>query len=195
VSDPTDPTSDPRREEIAELPRGDDAPRDGIGEDDHPIPHWFNLSFIATIVFAFLYVPYYHGHLGWSSAGQYAEEVRAAEALRAEGMADLPAANPYEGDAAAVAEGKQTFDTICMACHKPDGSGLVGPSLVDPYWKYGSSDAEQFETVAKGRPLGMPPWEAQLGVEKIWKVIAYVNSLPQSDEPGVGAPDYPPPAP
>jgi mono/diheme cytochrome c family protein len=70
----------------------------------------------------------------------------------------------------------------------------VGPSLVDPYWKYGHGDAELFETVSAGRPLGMPPWGAQLGDEKIWKVLAYLETLPRSDEPGVGAPDYAPPA-
>jgi cytochrome c oxidase cbb3-type subunit 3 len=79
---------------------------------------------------------------------------------------------------------------ICAACHKPDGSGLVGPSLVDPYWKYGSSDAELFETVAEGRPMGMPPWKSQLGSEKIWKVLAYMEMLPRSHVPGVGAPDH-----
>jgi cytochrome c oxidase cbb3-type subunit 3 len=87
------------------------------------------------------------------------------------------------------------FATICAVCHKPDGSGLVGPSLVDPYWKYGHDDAALFETVADGRPLGMPPWGAQLGDEKIWKVLAYLETLPRQEAPGVGAPDYVAPAP
>ena len=81
------------------------------------------------------------------------------------------------------------FVTTCAACHKPDGSGLVGPSLVDPYWKYGNTDDALYETIDKGRPAGMPPWGTQLGSEKIWKVLAYMETLPQSDEPGVGAPE------
>jgi mono/diheme cytochrome c family protein len=40
----------------------------------------------------------------------------------------------------------------------------------------------------------MPPWGPQLGADKIWKVLAYVETLPASDAPGVGAPDYVPPA-
>lgn len=178
--------------EIPELPDPEKSPRDGIGEEDNAIPLWFNASFLATIVFAVLYVAYYHLYLGWSAAEQYQQEVARAEALRAEAMASLPSENPYSGDPAALAEGRQTFETICSACHKPDGSGLVGPSLVDPYWKYGDSDEALFESVAQGRPLGMPPWEAQLGSEKIWKVLAYVESLPKSDEPGVGAPGVSP---
>jgi cytochrome c oxidase cbb3-type subunit 3 len=186
--------SDPKRDaselpaEIPELPRTDEALRDGIGEDDNEIPLWFNLGFLATILFAIGYVPYYHLYLGWSAREQYAAEVEVAQQRAAAAVASLPSENPYRRDAAALTDGKQTFTTICAACHKPDASGLVGPSLVDPYWKYGASDRELFETVAKGRPLGMPPWESQLGAEKIWKVLAYIESLPKSDQPGVGAP-------
>ena len=104
-------------------------------------------------------------------------------------------ADPSCQDGTAIAEGAEVFATICAACHKPDGTGLVGPSLVDPYWKYGQSDAELFETVSAGRPLGMPPWGPQLGDDKIWKVLAYLETLPRQSQPGVGAPDYvPPPA-
>jgi cytochrome c oxidase cbb3-type subunit III len=189
VSEPNEvPVDASRSDEIAELPLPDEALRDGIGEQDNKIPLWFNVCFLATIVFAIVYVPYYHLYLGWSAQGQYAAEVEAAQARATAATAGMPDRNPYKGNAAAIAEGQVTFTTICAACHRPDGSGLVGPSLVDPYWKYGSSDRERFESVSKGRPLGMPPWEAQLGTEKIWKVLAYVDTLPKSDQPGLGAP-------
>jgi cytochrome c oxidase cbb3-type subunit 3 len=173
--------------EIAELPRPAEHVRDGIGEEDNDIPAWWWWTFIASILFAAFYMPYYILS-GWSQEGQYAAQVQAAAVQAAAVRASLPTSNPFHGDAAAIAEGKQTFDTICAACHKPDGSGLVGPSLVDPYWKYGHDDVALFESVAKGRPGGMPPWEAQLGTEKIWKVLAYMESLSRSDAPGVGAP-------
>jgi cytochrome c oxidase cbb3-type subunit 3 len=181
-------------DEIVERPAPGEPERDGIGEEDNPIPRWFNVSFAATIVFAGFYIPYYVLS-GWSSAGQWEAQVKSAEAAVAATSPAMPTENPYHGDPAAIAEGKQTFDTICMACHKADGSGLVGPSLVDPYWKYGHDDATLFETVSKGRPGGMPPWGTQLGTEKIWKVLAYVKTLPKSDKPGVGSPDYVAPTP
>jgi cytochrome c oxidase cbb3-type subunit 3 len=183
-------------EEIAEYPRSDTPMRDAIGEEDNAIPAWFNLGFYGLIVFGLIYIAFYLAN-GWSQSGQYAAEVARAEEKAEEYAAAQPAptANPYAGDAAAIAEGRQTFETICAACHRPDGTGLVGPSLVDPYWKYGSSDAERFQSVSEGRPLGMPPWGAQLGTEKIWKVLAYADSLPRSSEPGVGAPDYVAPEP
>jgi len=173
--------------EIAERPREDRAERDGIREDDNPIPLWFNLTFLGCIVFAVVYWPYYT-FSGWSQQSQYRAEVTAAEARYAATRAATPKVNPYRGNAAAIAEGQQVFTTICAACHKPDASGLVGPSLVDPYWKYGHADEDLFTTVSGGRPGGMPAWGPVLGSEKIWKVLAYLETLPRSPQPGVGAP-------
>jgi cytochrome c oxidase cbb3-type subunit 3 len=183
------------RPEIAELPAAAPGERDGIGELDNPVPLWFNLAFLGTLLFGVVYILWYTLS-GWSQLGQYREEVerRGRELAASRAAAPPPSANPYRGDAAAIAEGKEVFATICVACHLPDGRGLVGPSLVDPYWKYGSDDAALFETVARGRPAGMPPW-GTLGDAKIWKALAYLETLPRSDEPGLGAPGYALPAP
>ncbi len=177
----------PVPDEVAELPGEHVDGTDGIAESDNPIPRWFNVSFLATIVFAIVYLAFYT-LTGWSSRGQYEAEVAVATKQAQAVRAALPAGNPYTGDAAAIAEGQQVFLQICAACHKPDGSGLVGPSLVDPYWKYGDTDAVLFETVSEGRPGGMPAWKSQLGTEKIWKALAYMATLPRSNAPGVGAP-------
>ena len=176
--------------DIPEIPKNDEL-HDDIAQEDALIPAWFNWSFIATIVFGLIYIPFYILS-GWSQEGQLAAEVAAAEEKYAAVRAAMPKENPYRGDAVALAAGQETWVAICAACHKPDGSGLVGPSLVDPYWKYGDDDAALYETVSEGRPEGMPPWAAQLGSEKIWQVLAYMETLPKSEEPGVGAPDYAP---
>jgi hypothetical protein len=34
----------------------------------------------------------------------------------------------------------------------------------------------------------MPSWKALLGTEKIWKALAYVETLPRSAEMGLGSP-------
>ncbi len=44
--------------------------------------------------------------------------------------------------------------------------------------------------MSEGRPLGMPPWGPQLGTEKIWQVLAYLETLPRQSEPGIGSPEY-----
>ena len=187
--------SDSRRE-IAERPlTGPDTARDGIGEEDHPIPLWFNAAWVATWIVGVLYIVWYLGFSDWSARGQYAAEVAAAATVAGAATAGAPTVNPYRGNAAAIADGAQTFATICSACHGPEAHGLVGPSLVDPYWKYGTTDADHFKTVNEGRPGGMPPWGPQLGADKIWKVLAYVDSLPKVSRPEFGAPDYVPPPP
>ncbi len=180
--------SDERHEEIPELPGGGVPERDGIGEEDNPVPLWFNVGFYGLIVFGLVYIVGFTVS-GWSSHGRYAARVAEAEAELAVQRASLPTENPYSGDAAAIAEGSTHF-AICAACHKPDGTGLVGPSLVDSYWKYGGDDESLFASVSEGRPEGMPGWGAQLGSEKIWKVLAYLETLPKQEGPGVGAPGY-----
>ena len=100
----------------------------------------------------------------------------------------MASTNPLRGQPDAIAEGQKTFATVCAACHKPDGKGLIGPSLVDPYWKYGSEDTALFESVSKGRPGGMPPWGTQLSDDEIWSALAYMETLPRESTPGVGAP-------
>ena len=174
--------------EVAEFERGDDAPRDAIGEDDNPIPLWFNVGFYGLIVVGILYLLYYTLS-GWSQVSQYEAEVMAFDARYAEVRA---AASPMPpaviDDVASLDAGKQTFTTICAACHKPDATGLIGPSLVDPYWKYGGTREDRFESVAKGRPGGMPAWGTQLSNDEIWQVLAYLDTFPRQSEPGVGAP-------
>ena len=180
-------TSQTGGKEIAEYVQPDAPPRDAIGEEDNPIPLWFNVGFYGMIVFGIVYMIYYLGS-GWSSDAQYQAEAAAFEAAHAVHRKEVAETNPLRGQPAAIAQGKQVLTTICAACHKPDATGLIGPSLVDPYWKYGHDDAALFETVSKGRPGGMPPWSAQLSDEKIWSVLAYLETLPRQSEPGVGAP-------
>jgi cytochrome c oxidase cbb3-type subunit 3 len=183
-------SADPNAQsEIVELPRADGAARDGVGEEDNPIPAWFNVSFYGMLIVGVLYLLFYTLS-GWSQASQYEAEVARFEEYYAPMRKEIVAANPLRGDAAAIAAGKQTFATICSACHKPDATGLIGPSLIDPYWKYGSSDADRFESVSKGRPGGMPPWGVQLSDDQVWQVLAYADTLPKRSEPGVGSPEY-----
>ena len=178
---------------IPELPHADHPHNDGIGEEDNPIPPWWWWTFFATILFAAFYIPYFT-LTGWSQVLQYTQQVEQAKAIARTSAPATPDTNPFHGNVAAIAEGQQVFTTICAACHKPDGSGLIGPSLIDPYWKYGNADHDLFLTVSKGRPGGMPAWESQLGGDKIWKALAYAETLPKSAQPGLGSPDYAPPA-
>jgi cytochrome c oxidase cbb3-type subunit 3 len=87
-------------------------------------------------------------------------------------------ANPYEGDVAAIAQGRELFQSMnCVGCHAPDGGGAMGPPLSDNEWIYGGEPGQIFMTIMQGRPNGMPSFANALPEESIWKLVAYVRSL------------------
>jgi cytochrome c oxidase cbb3-type subunit 3 len=86
--------------------------------------------------------------------------------------------NPYEGDAAAVTEGKALFASMnCVYCHGDNGAGLIGPALNGHGWRYGGAPAQLYNSIHDGRPQGMPAWGARLPPDQIWKLVAYLESL------------------
>ena len=86
--------------------------------------------------------------------------------------------NPYEGNAAAVADGAKLFVSYnCADCHGADGSGAMGPSLADGRWHFGGSPAEVYESIFQGRPDGMPAWGSLIAPDQIWRLVTYVRSL------------------
>lgn len=87
--------------------------------------------------------------------------------------------NPYEGNYQAVREGKRLFSWYnCAGCHSPGGGGGMGPPLIDDHWIYGDQPAQIHETIAQGRPNGMPAFGSKISEHEIWQLVSYVQSLP-----------------
>lgn len=83
-------------------------------------------------------------------------------------------------NATAAEAGKARYDTICVACHGPDGKGnpaLGAPDLTDSAWLYGSSEATITETLTKGRAGQMPAHGPLIGEDAVRMVAGYVYSL------------------
>jgi len=83
-------------------------------------------------------------------------------------------------DPAQAAAGKEKFNTICIACHGPDGKGnqaLGAPNLTDDVWLFGNDSATIAEGLNKGRMSMMPAHLPILGEQKAHVVAAYVYSL------------------
>lgn len=96
---------------------------------------------------------------------------------------NLPS-NPYTHDQVALAEGRRLFDWYnCSGCHGGHAGGGMAPSLRDPVWLYGSSDAHIFASIAEGRSKGMPAWGTKIPEDQIWKLVAYIKSLRTPEEP------------
>jgi len=76
--------------------------------------------------------------------------------------------------------GKAKYDTICAACHGPQGKGnrqIGAPNLTDEIWLHGGSEAFIVETITKGRKSLMPEHKAFLDEGKIHLLSAYVYGL------------------
>jgi cytochrome c-L len=86
----------------------------------------------------------------------------------------------YRTDTAALAEGKELYERHCQACHLPDGSGRLGPSLITDDWKYKrvATDVGMFEVIYAGAAGAMQSFFRR-GVtqDETLKIIAYVRTL------------------
>jgi cytochrome c-L len=87
--------------------------------------------------------------------------------------------DPYGGDPAALAEGKQIYKVNCQTCHMPDGSGRIGPSLIGNQHHYDrfTTDKGIFEIIYGGATGAMQPFGKRLKQDEILKVMACVRSL------------------
>jgi cytochrome c oxidase cbb3-type subunit 3 len=83
----------------------------------------------------------------------------------------------YEENAYAVSLGKTLYNQYnCAGCHSQGGGGM-GPALMDAEWIYGSRPANVFESIAGGRPNGMPAFGGKIVDGQIWQIVAYVRSM------------------
>ena len=73
-------------------------------------------------------------------------------------------------DATKAAAGREKYDSLCVACHAPDGTGnpaLGGSDLTDDVWLYGGSEAAVRESIADGRQGRMPAHGDFLGEARV----------------------------
>ncbi|HEV2395022.1 MAG TPA: cbb3-type cytochrome c oxidase N-terminal domain-containing protein [Verrucomicrobiae bacterium] len=160
---------------------------DGIHELDNKLPRWWVYLFYGTILFAVLYLGYYHVYANIrpgkvkSSAEEYLAEMAIGNAIKSNAMASFEAGiaklEPSK-DPAVLADGKQTFLTLCAPCHRADAGGLVGPNLCDNYWIHGSNFSDNVTTIWNGVPAkGMVTWKNSLKPKQVFDVASYIYTL------------------
>ncbi len=155
---------------------------DGIQELDNKLPRWWVWLFNLCIVFAGIYLVYFHVlHKGALMAAQYQQEMRLGNEIKARalskfenGMASLQPSK----DTAVLGRGQETFGKLCAPCHRADGGGLVGPNLCDEYWIHGSNFVDNLQTIWNGVPAkGMVTWKNSLKPQEIYEVASYIYTL------------------
>ena len=168
-----------------------------LRELNNPLPRWWMILFVLTVVFAGAYLALYpglgshSGRLQWTSANQYQGEVDEANAalnVVYGKYASMPAADLIK-DPAAMGIGERLFLNNCAACHGSDARGSKGfPNLTDNDWLYGGSHETIKESITKGRAGAMPPMKAAVGSpEDVRNVAHYVLSLSGSAHDAVAA--------
>jgi len=146
---------------------------DGIKEAHNKIPRGLFLFFVGLIVWLIWYIYSFTPEItGWSYYNKFEQEIAAEKKV----ATVIPTENPYKNNDKAIAEGKVIYAENCAVCHGDDLKGGVGPDL-SGHLKYGETDDKKFESIAEGRGGGMPPFAQQLGRDRIWKVLSYIDSI------------------
>ena len=159
---------------------------DGIEEYDNPLPKWWFQLFIATFIFAGIYLAIYpglgnwKGLSGWTSVNQLEREQQKADAKYSERFGRY-AAMPIEElalEPAAMKMGTRLFSNNCAICHGADGGGNYGfPNLTDNDWLYGGSPDQIKQTITLGRAGSMPAWGPIIKESGVIAASEYVMSL------------------
>jgi cytochrome c oxidase cbb3-type subunit III len=168
-----------------------------LRELNNPLPRWWAILFVLTVVFAGVYLVLYPGlgsyagELKWSEQGQYQAEMKKAEAELAPLYAAFNGmtAQALAADPKAHAIGERLFVNNCAACHGSDARGSLGfPNLTDGDWLWGGNPEDIVTTITNGRIGNMPPMAAAVGSsEDVRNVANYVLSLSGSPHNNVAA--------
>lgn len=169
---------------------------DGIRELDNSLPPWWLYGFYACIIFAVVYMFYFHfGGPGLSSTEAYAEEIRFAK-----DQADMMNKNSSAiavdesnvvqlTDEKSLGDAKSLYANVCAACHGPEAQGGAGPNLTDRYWIHGGDINSIYKTIKTGvADKGMPQWGAIYKPADLQKLASFVMTLQVTNPPNPKAP-------
>ena len=170
---------------------------ENLTELNNPMPMWWMVLFVLTVVFALIYVYAFPalgsaaGSLGWSSTGEHDADKARAGAEMAKVYAayrELPA-EALSKDSRAMAIGQRLFINNCATCHGSDARGSKGfPDLTDRDWLHGGTPEKIEETITLGRTGTMPPMAMAVGTSQdVHNVAHYVLSLSASPHDSIAA--------
>ena len=153
---------------------------DGIQELNNPLPPWWTIGFVITVVISVFYIFYYTVQGKDSQYDEYKREMANAKAQVEKYKKDNNIVDKNSvtllTDKNDLAAGKEIYMKNCVACHLADGGGIVGPNLTDENWIYGCDIKTVFGIITDGTSQGMQSFKT-LGAKKVQQVSSYVLSL------------------
>ena len=169
---------------------------DGIKELDNNLPPWWVYLFYACIIFAVVYLVRFEIMGADNQEMELKKEMAQAQIDIAEYKKTAPDLMDEKTvtlltDPADLAAGKAIFTTNCVACHRADGGGQIGPNLTDDQWILGGGIKNVFHTLVNGGRdgKGMISWKGTLKPKEMQEVASYVLSLKGSNPKDPKAPE------
>jgi mono/diheme cytochrome c family protein len=156
------------------------------------VPMWIA---VMTLMLLFLGGVYFDHHSGWFNAKVYSPYVSAEE---------LDLYQPKSGAAAAAAQGKKVYETVCGICHGVDGMGKPNqaPPLAGSEWVIAGGFHRLAQIPLRGLngpvtikgeqmsfPSGMAPMGAALSDADLAAVLTYIRTSWGNSASAVSADD------
>ena len=169
---------------------------DGIKELDNVLPPWWVGLFYMTIIFAVVYLVRFHVMKEYDQDKEFRTEMADAQKQIEAYKLTAPDLMSVDKvvlltDASDLAKGKTLFETHCIACHKADGGGSIGPNLTDDHWILGGGIKNVFNTLMEGGRdgKGMVSWKNTIKPSDLQKVASYVLTLQGTNPADAKAPE------
>ena len=169
---------------------------DGIKELDNNLPPWWVYLFYICIAFAVIYLVRFEIMGGDNQETELKNEMAQAQKEIAEYKKTAPDLMDENSvtlltDAADLSAGKEIFMANCVACHRADAGGQIGPNLTDDQWILGGGIKNIFHTLMNGGRdgKGMISWKGTLKPKQMQEVASYVISLQGSNPKDPKAPE------
>lgn len=154
---------------------------DGIQELDHPLPAWWLMTFLGTIIFGAIYWIHYESGTAMTQRAELKADLAIIEKLKV----NQPQTSDSEDElklllasGGALQEGKATYVAKCASCHGNELQGLIGPNLTDEYWIHGKGSLSDIAGVIRKGVLekGMPAWDQILKSSEVKGLVVYIAS-------------------
>ena len=89
---------------------------------------------------------------------------------------NVPAKNPFEGNADAIRGGMGLFRGRCADCHGMDAKGVRAPDITQ-VWASGRTDSGLFKTIREGVAGTEMPANPRVSDNEAWQILAYLRTL------------------
>ena len=163
---------------------------DGIKELDNDLPPWWTWLFIISVIYSVFYFTKYQIMDGNSQEDEFQTEMAEAKLQVDEYKRNAPDMMDentvtYLEDAGALAAGKTIFEANCVACHRADLGGGIGPNLTDNHWILGGTIKDIYHTLVNGGRdgKGMVAWNTTLKPKEMQQVSSYILSMGGTNPP------------